>query len=248
MPSKGQKLSQPLLAAIRRLSTEMSVSLPGRVERYDYNTQKAEVKPLINRQYADGTVDEMPVIASVPVVFPRSGGASLTMPVKRGDGVLLVFADRSIDTWLERGGQVTPDDRRQHALSDCVAVVGLYSFADASPAENNDDVLLQYNGSQVRLKPGGNVEIESASTVTVTTGDVTINCDSATINSPDNTINGDLLVNGSVTWSGTAQGKSGPASFSGGLTNTGGDIVSDGISLENHTHTGDSGGTTSSPN
>ncbi|TQE99505.1 MAG: phage baseplate protein [Spiribacter salinus] len=240
---------EPLQRAVDTLSSQLRVALPAQVESYDPGTQRASVKPLINRNYADGAVAEMPVIAGVPVVWPRGSGASLTMPLNRGDGVLLVFSDRSMDEWLGSGGAATPSDRRKHDLSDAIAVPGLYSFAAGGLAENNEDVLLTYSGSQVRLKPGGAVEIDSANTVTVNTTDVTINCDSATINAPDTTVNGNLQVNGSITWTGTAQGEGGGAAqFTGGVDNTGGDITSDGVSLENHTHPGDSGGTTGTPN
>ena len=157
-----RSLSEPLLAAVDAVMSELHVCLPGRIERYDHTQQRAEVKPLIRRRYADGEVDDMPVIAGVPVVFPRSGGASLTMPVNRGDGVLLIFADRSIDRWLVRGGEVTPDDRRKHDISDCIAVPGLYSFADPSPQDNNEDVLLQYGGGEFRILPSGEIRMNGA--------------------------------------------------------------------------------------
>lgn len=52
------------------------------------------------------------------------------------------------------------------------------------------------------------------------------------------TINADVRINGSLTWTGTAQGDGGPARFSGGLTNVGGTVESNGKVLETHVHTG----------
>ena len=52
------------------------------------------------------------------------------------------------------------------------------------------------------------------------------------------TINADVRINGSLTWTGTAQGDGGPARFSGGLTNSGGQVESNNISLDSHVHTG----------
>ena len=52
------------------------------------------------------------------------------------------------------------------------------------------------------------------------------------------TINADVRINGSLTWTGTAQGDGGPARFSGGLTNMGGTVESNGKVLETHVHTG----------
>lgn len=242
-----RKLTEPLRLALDTLSSELHSCLPARVEKYDHTTQRAEVKPLLRRRYADGEVQEMPVIAGVPVVWPRSGGASLTMPVRRGDGVILVFADRSLDKWLALGGEVTPDDRRRHHLSDAIAVPGLVSFADfgdVQPSENNDDVLMRYDGSQVRLKPGGAVEVETSTSVTVNSGDVTVNCDNAEVNAtnvdvtaPQSTFNGNVLINGSLTWTGTATGEGG------GAAQFGSDVTISGISFLGHTHGGvESGG------
>ena len=159
-----RNLSEPLRAAVESVMSELHVCLPGRIERYDHIEQRAEVKPLLRRHYRDGDESDMPVIADVPVIWPRAGGASLTMPVKQGDGVLLVFADRSIDRWLVQGGEVTPDDRRKHDLSDCVAIPGLVPFAgfgDVEAPENNDDTVLRYAGTTVTLEGGGDCRVST---------------------------------------------------------------------------------------
>lgn len=187
---RRRSLSEPLRRAIRQASTQMYVALPARIERYDHAEQRADVLPLLRRAYADGEVQDMPVVADVPVIWPRSGGAQMTMPVKRGDTVLLVFIDRSIDRWLAEGGTVTPDDRRQHDLSDAVAIPGLVPFADfgdVEPSENNDDVLLRYAGSKIRIKESGDVQVECSGNITMTAeGDI------------DMTAGGDVNIQGST--------------------------------------------------
>lgn len=231
-----RSLTEALGRAVSRVQSELYVCLPGAVERYDHTRQRADVVPLIRPRYADGQVMDPQVIVNVPVVFPRSGGASLTMPVKPGDGVMLHFADASIDEWLTDGGTVTPDDPRRHDMSDCFAVPGLYSFAGQSPQDNNEDVRLQYDGSELRIKPGGALEITTGATVKVTTPEATINAE--TTNNGNVTINGNLTVSGLTTTGGlTSQGTSGgAASFSGGIENSGGNTVSNGVTLETHTH------------
>lgn len=175
-------MAELLSRAIDQALTDIRVCLPARVESYDHTTQRAEVTPLLRRRYADGVVEPMPVIAGVPVVWPRSGGASLTMPIKRGDGVMLIFSDRSLDSWLVQGGEVTPDDRRKHHLSDAIAIPGLYSFADPSPQDNNEDVLLQYAGSSVRLAGTGDVTVISAGNKIINVdGNVTVTASGSVI-------------------------------------------------------------------
>lgn len=128
-------MRSPSLAAVlntfkAQMFADMRVSLPARVERYDASTQTADVKPLLKDAFVeeDGTraIESLPVVTNVPVVFPGAGGFRLTFPVRAGDTVLLVFADRSLDAWLAQGGEASPSDDRRHNLSDAVAIPGLH--------------------------------------------------------------------------------------------------------------------------
>jgi len=156
------------LAILYQLNN-IHTALPGAIISYDYTTQKASIQPLLNKVWADGTTTPMPVLDNVPVIFPRAGGASLTFPGAEGDTCLLLFIERSIDQWLEVGGQVSPQDPRKMSLSDAVAIMGLYPFSEASPATNNDDLLLTYNGSSFRIKKSGDIVIETSSKVAIGT-------------------------------------------------------------------------------
>lgn len=143
------------------------VSLPASIVSYDFQKQKAVVQPLLNKSWADGTETPMPILENVPVIFPRSGGASLTFPVNEGDTCLLVFIERSTDLWLTVGGQVTPDDSRKFDLSDAVAIMGLFPFVENSEADNNDDVILSYAGSYIRIQKNGSVQVKTSNKVAV---------------------------------------------------------------------------------
>lgn len=156
MPSK-QGLGEALQRAIGRVQSELHVCMPGVIERYDHTQQRADVVPLLRNRYADGQVTEPQVINNVPVVFPRSGGASLTMPVKRGDGVMLHFTDASLDEWLSSGGTVTPSDRRRHDLSDCIAVPGLVDFSAGET--DPDNTVLQQDRGRLVLNPDNRVAL-----------------------------------------------------------------------------------------
>jgi hypothetical protein len=92
-----------------------------------------DVQPALTLQ--DGT--PLPVITSVPVAFPRSGEIAITWPLAEGDTVWLWFAERSIDSWLDQGGQRPPDNPRRFDMSDAVAYPGVSprpeSVSNASP-------------------------------------------------------------------------------------------------------------------
>lgn len=196
-----RKLSEVSEQATRRTLLGCWVSLPARIESYDHQTQRASVKPLLRRQ--DG--ESRPVITGVPVMFPRSADASITFPIKPGDGVLLIFSDRSLDLWLARGGEVTPDDPRAHSYNDAIAIPGLYPFTEQSPAENNDDLLVRRGAIRLRLKADGTVEIVS--------GGVTI--------ASDLTVQGTVTASGDVVGGGISLQNHTHGGVQGGGSNTG---------------------------
>jgi hypothetical protein len=126
-PSRTPTLSELIRLAIEARLAGVHVSVPGRVEKYDASKQRADIKPLVKT--AQG--ESVPVITNVPIIFPGGGGFRVVFPVVKGDTVLLVFCERSIDNWKKRGGEVDPIDTRHHALSDAVAYVGLRAESDA---------------------------------------------------------------------------------------------------------------------
>ena len=118
---------------------QVHVALPGRVESYDANTKLANIQPLLLQRLTaeDGSVttERLPVINSVPVVFPRGGGGFfIEFPLQAGDNVLLVFCERSLDLWKTKGGEVDPIDSRFHTYQGAVCYPGLYD--QTAPATN----------------------------------------------------------------------------------------------------------------
>ena len=169
-------LTDALRAALRAGEVGLNVCLPARVESYDSASQKASVQPLIKTQ--DG--EDRSIITGVPVVFPRAGGAYMHMPVTRGTGVMLVFADRSLDRWLTQGGNVEPKDGRAHAYSDAIAIPGLSPFSAYGDTENaaqdDESVEIAYQGGMVKIDADGRVSVtrngESLRSVLSSTMDV----------------------------------------------------------------------------
>ena len=166
---------------------EMHICMPAKIISYDFTTRKASVQPSLNQKFSDDEILVLPIIHNVPVMQPSSGGASINFPVKSGDNVLLIFSERSLEQWLQDGKQSAPDDPRQNNLTDAVAHIGLNPFNVISSAENNDDLLIAYDGSKIRFKPGGVVEAEAseieliANNVNITSPDVNITAANVTV-------------------------------------------------------------------
>lgn len=134
--SRSPEPQEVLRAALEYAIADVHTALPGRIDVYDPETQKADIKPLIQRRVIgeDGTelVEELPVLPQVPVVFPRVAGAFITFPINAGDHVLLLFNERSIDNFIAGDGADTdPDEYRMHDLGDAVAVLGFYPDSKA---------------------------------------------------------------------------------------------------------------------
>lgn len=148
-------LQDALSAAMERRVSEMHTAMPGKIEKYDHETQKASVQPLIKKMYLDDKTESLPMIVNVPVMFPRSADFSFTYPLNEGDLVLLIFSERSLELYLKDGGEQEPGDRRKFDLSDAIAIPGLYPFSEASKAPNNTDVFMKYKEAEFKIKTDG---------------------------------------------------------------------------------------------
>lgn len=159
---EAMKILQIIKALIYKDRENLHTSLPGEIVEYEHNKRKAKVKPLIKFRKPDGTFLEYPIITGVPVVFPCSSTASFIFPVKKGDKVLLVFAERSIDEWLFDGRDMEPEIHRMHSISDCVAIPGLQPFTQTNPADEGN-VEIHNDSQKIVIKQNGDIEIGGSS-------------------------------------------------------------------------------------
>ncbi len=162
-----RRSSPTLFAGVRSVIDdalgELHVGMPARVESYSTTTQKCSVQPLIWRVYetedGDRAAERLPVITDVPVCFPGAGGWRLTFPISRGDTVWLEFASASLALWLQRGGEVDPEDPRRHVLSDAVAFPGVRDFAHALSGVSSSSMVLGDGSTQIEITADGAVQL-----------------------------------------------------------------------------------------
>ena len=159
MTAEKTTLNDAIVTTFDSLLSAVHTSLPGRIEKYDYKKQQAEVKPLVKKKFIDGEVMELPVLVNVPVVFPRTKKSGITFPLATGDGVLLIFAERSLERWYSTGEDSEPGDRRKFDMSDAIAIPGCFSFANDNLASNNDDLEIHHNGFKIVIKKNGNIQL-----------------------------------------------------------------------------------------
>lgn len=116
---------------LRDFEQDLHTAFPARVELYDAGTQTVDVKPCIGilRRGEDNAreFDELPIIPTVPVAFPRGGGYGLTVPIQKGDFVLVVCSEASIARWRSDGTMGDQGDFSRHVLNGCVAIPGVHT-------------------------------------------------------------------------------------------------------------------------
>jgi hypothetical protein len=146
-------LEDALTAAISASIAGVHVALPCAVESYDPATGKATLRPLIRHAYTDEAgetqQEDLPLITGVPVVFPGAGAVRITFPIVRGTKVLAIFCHKNLDAWLHSGGVVDDAADRSHALSDALAIPGLYDFAHVPTTAPTDAMVM--HGSSIKL-------------------------------------------------------------------------------------------------
>jgi hypothetical protein len=206
-------------AIIEHFLRDVHTILPAKIiEVTDYAQQKATVQPLIKERRRDApwnpkALSDMAIIKSVPIIFPSGNSGMLSMPVKAGDIVLLVFSERSVDNFLYSDGSkpVDPDDYRTHNYSDAFCIAGLNPFSKALGIHPENTVLKMNSGTgkevKISLTPSGDLIIDSPTQVIVNATDkVEVNTEvaivnastSVTIDSPQTTCTGELRVDGGV--------------------------------------------------
>lgn len=154
-------LSDAVTQAVDFSIQQLHTCIPGTIVDYDFTTQKASVLPSIKITFYDGVVVSHPILQNVPLIFPRSGGASLTFPVNKGDGVLVLFSERSLERWLaSTGEEVEQGVNRRFDLTDAIAIPGLNSIVTNSLG-NATDVKLVFKTASVTIDPEGNIILDN---------------------------------------------------------------------------------------
>jgi len=148
------ELNAALLVALEGLQADIWTSVQGIVQSFDPATETCAIQPATRCQYTsptDGTKKwiTLPLLVDCPVFFQSGGGCTLTFPIKAGDEAIVVFANRSIDTWWQQGGVQNPDRIRMHDLSDGFVFVGPRSLPNVlSPNVSTAEAQLRSNDGQ----------------------------------------------------------------------------------------------------
>jgi hypothetical protein len=197
---------------------QIHTAMVGQIIEFFPDTMTVTVQPCIQgiHKQPDGTVGYLDIspLTDVPVIYPGGGSHTITFPIAAGDYCLVIFAERSIDTWYQMGGyQNQPSDWRMHDINDGFAIVGIRPNPTALGGQANRAAreslgpVTSTTATQIRSDDGNTVVTVDGPTNTVTVacsqttlvvngagGQVTINAPNGiTINAPFVNVSGAIV-------------------------------------------------------
>ncbi len=107
-----------------------------------------------------------PVLMDLPVLILSGGTGMVTMPIDAGDQCLILFNDRDIDNWYSGANSGPVNSGRLHALSDGIALIGLF------PSNKN---IASYDTSRVRVQNGTTYVGVGTAKIKLANNDTTLN-------------------------------------------------------------------------
>lgn len=232
-PNTGASLYNALDFLIdSQIKQKVNVAIPVRVDSctkpgVDAPAGYVSATPLVTQRDAEGNALGQVSIPQLPFFRLSCGEAAIVADPQPGDVGLAVFAQSDI-SGLTAGNTepVTPGSFRSFDMSDGIYLGG---------------ILGKTPKVYIHLDPEkGEITIKCPEKVTVETPKVEIKAEnSVTLETPLVTVAGRIVQNGSM--------GGGASEFKGGFTNTGGNITSNGVTLETHTHHDSTGGSTGAP-
>lgn len=201
----------------------------------DLNEQRITVQPCIDILNEDGTTSQRSAMVNVPLIFPASSSSALTFPVFKGDNVVCLFSMRAMEIFNETDGlPAPPNNLAKFNQKDAMAIPGLFPRKSAINNPNKrtnthstlDTVLAHNIGEssevEIRLKPNGDMIINTTGFVQVNSGTAEINTEVLTVNAETTNWNGDINHTGNLNHTGSQI--------------VSGDVIAGGKSLISHTH------------
>lgn len=138
--------------------------LPAIVEQYDPATNRATVKPLIQKLGVDNSLTTRASLASVPVFQMGAGGYLINVKPKKGDLGWIKANDRDISLFLQSYKESKPNTLRKHDFADSVF------FPDVMrgyTADEEDGLSIQNTSGSIKISlrnsgvfVAGNLEVE----------------------------------------------------------------------------------------
>ena len=158
----------------RETGLEMNCVSIGTIEEFNVTTQRATVsinyKRIVRDNFGNEKAYDYAPLLQCLVMSLTGGIGAITLPITKGDSCLVLFCDRDIDNWIDKGVIGVPNSTRIHDMNDAIVIVGIRSSAN---------VIQNYNLKGIELKgPAvyipGNLKLDMGVSGSFTAGGQTI--------------------------------------------------------------------------
>jgi hypothetical protein len=148
-------LARLIKQAIDNRLLDVHTALIAIVESYDAEKQLVDVSPVLKRcvKAVNGAdvKEQLPMLCDVPVLFPRAGGYFISLPIKPGDFVQLIFNEVDIEEWLEESPSTMTSSER-FTMQGAIAIPGVYHSPKALiDAHKTNLALGRERGPQIHI-------------------------------------------------------------------------------------------------
>lgn len=176
-PADSNTLSGLVNVLQEKLLANIECAIPGIVESYDRNTNRAVIKPAITGVASQGQkVSKEPVI-NIPVFCMSGGGIIMSFPIREGDKGWLIANDRNISIFKQNLEESAPNDFRKHTFLDAFFLPDKINDINFNQEDDGAFIIQTVSGNtKISLKEG------------------VINVNSSVIN-----LNGNTVIDGSLT-------------------------------------------------
>jgi len=129
-----------------------------RIERYNAEKMQADIKPLVKEKHG-----EMPLIKNAAVSCLKTGDFIIRPPYAKGDLVVAVIVERSIDNVIFSGDESEQVGERKHDLQDAVVIGGITCLTEPLTGGHSEDLLISKKDEKAKvvIKPDNEIIIES---------------------------------------------------------------------------------------
>ena len=148
---------------------QLHVATPAIVESYDAPTKRAKVVPAIRLLMTDGKELRQAPIVDVPVVHTGGGGLAAVVPLKPGDKVFLVFAQRGVRQFKRLWAEACPEIDSLFDRRDAFAFP-MGTAKDIAPVDEDALVLQTEDGTDYVALKKGSIVLETTGTITLRSG------------------------------------------------------------------------------
>lgn len=149
--------------SVWKILSNVNTSMPGVIRDFDDDKMLVTIEPGFYRKYkSKPEATKLPDIHDVPLIIPKFGDFHICPPKDSviGAEVLLVFAQRALDRFMESGEPSDPLSSRKFSLTDCFAIGGVIPTSKPLKRVSKASSLeIKYKESYLEIESNGNIKL-----------------------------------------------------------------------------------------